>query len=101
MPTYPFECLTCDRRFERSMSFAEYDKKNFVCDCGSADVKRRYAGITVYFQGDYVSNMDALEHQFWHGHKKFIEKNKSKIRSGEWDLQGAPRSREFEPDLKD
>ena len=100
MPNYSFVCLTCERLFERSMTVAEYDSKNFSCECGSTDVKRSYTGLRVFVQGDYVSNMDALEHQFWHGHKKFIEKNKDKFKSGQWDLAGAPRSREFEPDLK-
>lgn len=99
MPNYPFVCKDCERRFERSMSLAEYEKDNVACDCGSAHVKRIYAGVNVFVHGDYVSNMEPLEHQFWHGHKQFIEKNKDKFKSGQWDLQGAPRSREFEPDL--
>jgi putative FmdB family regulatory protein len=45
MPTYEFFCRKCEKPFERTLSFAEYDremKKNMKCpNCGSAKVERQ------------------------------------------------------------
>jgi len=100
MPCYPFVCNSCGSQFERRISVSEYDAGGHTCDCGSENVKRDWSAVRVLTGETYGLHMDALEQQFWHGHKKYIEKNKDKFKSGEWSLEGKNRLREFEPDLK-
>ena len=41
MPTYQFRCEKCNKRFEQTITLAEYDKKNFKCPkCKSKKVKQ-------------------------------------------------------------
>ena len=42
MPNYPYRCLSCKRRFEVFMTYAEYGQKPVHCiHCGSPQVQRR------------------------------------------------------------
>ena len=46
MPTYPFVCLDCTRRFEQFLTFQEYDQKKAKCPhCGSRSVRRRMTRV--------------------------------------------------------
>ena len=39
MPTYEFRCLQCKKRFERFLSYSDYDAARVNCPhCGSASV---------------------------------------------------------------
>lgn len=98
MPTYPLLCSVCDTRFEQTMSLAQYQEGQFQCPRGHTEVKRDWAQ-DFYFYG-YGLNMPELERQFWYQNKKWIEKNKHKLDSGQWSLEGKSRLREFEPDFK-
>lgn len=42
MPTYEFVCQKCGKPFLLTLSFSEFDKKDFKCpDCGSNKVEQR------------------------------------------------------------
>ncbi len=48
MPTYPYRCLSCKRRFEVFLTYAEYGKKAVSCPhCGSEQVQRRIGRIRI------------------------------------------------------
>jgi putative FmdB family regulatory protein len=48
MPTYPYRCLDCKRRFEIFLTYAEYGQKSIQCThCGSAHVQRRISRIKI------------------------------------------------------
>jgi putative FmdB family regulatory protein len=48
MPIYQYRCLTCHKRFEIFMSYAEYGTRPVHCThCGSADVLRRIGRVRI------------------------------------------------------
>lgn len=48
MPTYPYRCLNCQRKFEIFMTYAEYGSKTIHCPhCGSQEVTRRIGRIRI------------------------------------------------------
>jgi putative FmdB family regulatory protein len=54
MPAYEYRCLTCRKKFEVFMTYAEYGAKEITCPhCGSKDVQRRIGRIRVA-RGDHA-----------------------------------------------
>lgn len=48
MPTYPYKCQDCKRRFEIFLTYADYDTARVVCPkCNSERVQRRIGRIRV------------------------------------------------------
>ena len=48
MPSYPYRCLDCKRRFEVFMTFAEYGQKAVNCPhCASPHIQRRITRVRV------------------------------------------------------
>jgi putative FmdB family regulatory protein len=48
MPSYPYRCLNCHKRFEIFMTYSEYGKSPVVCPhCGSDQVQRRISRIRI------------------------------------------------------
>lgn len=48
MPTYPYRCLNCQRKFEVFMTYAEYGTKTIHCPhCDSPEVTRRIGRIRI------------------------------------------------------
>ena len=48
MPTYPYTCLDCRKRFEVFMSYSEYGSKPVHCKhCNSPNVQRRIGRIRI------------------------------------------------------
>jgi putative regulatory protein, FmdB family len=48
MPTYEFRCQKCHKRFERSISYADYDTAVITCPhCGAAEVSRLISRVRV------------------------------------------------------
>jgi putative FmdB family regulatory protein len=46
MPSYPYRCLDCKKRFEVFMTYDEYGKKEVHCSfCGSGKVQRRISRV--------------------------------------------------------
>lgn len=46
MPTYPYQCINCGKRFEVFMSYQEYGTQEVKClHCGSDRVQRRIGRI--------------------------------------------------------
>jgi len=46
MPTYPYRCLDCKRRFELFLTYAEYGSKPAACPhCASLNVQRRIGRV--------------------------------------------------------
>lgn len=59
MPTYPYRCLSCKRRFEIFMKYAEYGVKQVACPhCASENVQRRIGRIRIARSED--SRLDDL-----------------------------------------
>jgi putative FmdB family regulatory protein len=59
MPTYPYRCLDCRRRFEVFLTYAEYGAKPVTCThCGSQNVQRRIVRVRVAKSAE--SRMDDL-----------------------------------------
>jgi putative FmdB family regulatory protein len=54
MPTYPYECQSCERPFEFEMRMSEYEPKaTYACpECGSEDTIRVFTVPYVNFSGD-------------------------------------------------
>lgn len=69
MPFYPYRCLSCKRRFEIFMTYAEYSQKTVRCPyCSSEQVQRRITRVRVARSEDSrldefsgLENMDGLE----------------------------------------
>ena len=60
MPTYPYTCLDCHKRFEVFMSYSEYGKKPVTCSiCGSRNTRRRLTRVRIARSEE--SRMDSLE----------------------------------------
>jgi putative FmdB family regulatory protein len=48
MPTYPYTCLDCRKRFEIFMSYSEYGSKTVHCKhCNSENVQRRIGRVRI------------------------------------------------------
>ncbi len=48
MPTYPYICLDCHKRFEVFMSYSEYGSKPVNCKhCNSTNVQRRIGRVRI------------------------------------------------------
>jgi putative FmdB family regulatory protein len=48
MPLYEYRCLTCKKRFDVFMTYAEYDSKIVSCKhCGSEQVTRKIGRIRI------------------------------------------------------
>ena len=48
MPFYPYRCLSCKRRFEIFLTYAEYSQKTVHCPhCASDQVQRRITRVRV------------------------------------------------------
>lgn len=46
MPTYQYQCLNCNKRFEIFMTYSEYDTRTVVCvHCESENVQRRIGRV--------------------------------------------------------
>ena len=59
MPTYPYRCLNCGKRFEIFMTFSEYDNSNVHCThCESDQVQRLIGRIRIVRSED--SRMEAI-----------------------------------------
>ena len=59
MPTYPYRCLECQKRFEIFLTYDEYGKQPVACPhCQSEDVQRRIGRVR--FARSEESRLDAL-----------------------------------------
>ncbi|MBI3159796.1 MAG: zinc ribbon domain-containing protein [Chloroflexi bacterium] len=59
MPTYPYICRTCRKRFSRFLTYADYEKAKVTCaHCGSPDVQRRIGRVR--FARSEDSRLDSL-----------------------------------------
>ena len=59
MPTYPYRCLNCSKRFEIFMTFSEYETSKVKCaHCESDQVQRLIGRIRIVRSED--SRMEAL-----------------------------------------
>jgi len=48
MPTYEYRCKACQARFERFLTYAEYDRAAVTCPkCGSVQVARRIGRVRI------------------------------------------------------
>jgi putative FmdB family regulatory protein len=48
MPVYDCTCLDCKKRFSESKPISAYDPKKVKCPkCGSSNVERRWATVSV------------------------------------------------------
>ena len=48
MPTYQYRCISCKARFERYLTYAEYDHMQVTCpNCGSDQVQRRIGRVRI------------------------------------------------------
>jgi putative FmdB family regulatory protein len=48
MPTYTYRCEKCHHRFEKFLTYAEYDNANVKCPvCGSEHVNRRIQKVRI------------------------------------------------------
>lgn len=48
MPTYDFCCLDCQRKFEKVISYKEYDQIQITCPvCNSSNVTRRIGKVRI------------------------------------------------------
>jgi putative FmdB family regulatory protein len=69
MPTYPYRCLNCKKRFEIFLSYAEYGVVPVNCPhCGDANVTRRINRVRIARSTDSLldnlddpSSLDGLE----------------------------------------
>lgn len=69
MPFYPYRCLSCKRRFEIFLTYAEYGQKTVRCPhCSSDQVERRITRVRVARSEDNrldefsgLENMEGLE----------------------------------------
>ena len=69
MPVYEFHCGNCNKKFEKQLTFVEYDQYQCVCpDCSSSNVNRIIRSVR-FARGDQSrlasladpSNMEALD----------------------------------------
>ena len=59
MPTYDFNCLNCQQRFDVYLSYSEYGSKPVTCiHCGSANVRRRMTKVRIAKSED--SRMESM-----------------------------------------
>ena len=59
MPTYDFNCLNCQQRFEVTLSYSEYGSKPVTCShCGSRNVRRRMTKVRIAKSED--SRMESM-----------------------------------------
>ena len=59
MPTYDFNCLNCQQRFEVYLSYSEYGSKPVNCiHCGSENVRRRMTKVRIAKSED--SRMESM-----------------------------------------
>lgn len=69
MPTYPYRCLNCKKRFEIFMTYAEYGTLQVSCPhCGDGNVARRISRVRITRSADSMldnlddpSSLDGLE----------------------------------------
>lgn len=69
MPTYPYRCLNCNKRFEIFMTYAEYGTLPVSCPhCGDTNVIRRINRVRITRSTDSLldnlddpSSLDGLE----------------------------------------
>ena len=66
MPTYPYRCLNCKKRFEIFLTYAQYGTESVVCShCGSENVQRRIGRVRIAksmdSRIDNFDNPEALE----------------------------------------
>ncbi|HWQ84109.1 MAG TPA: FmdB family zinc ribbon protein [Anaerolineales bacterium] len=69
MPTYPYRCLNCKKRFEIFMTYAEYGSLSVSCPhCGDSNVARRINRVRITRSTDSMldnlddpSSLDGLE----------------------------------------
>jgi putative FmdB family regulatory protein len=63
MPLYDYFCLTCQKRFDVFMTYAEYGTRPVTCsNCGSKNVRRRIPRVRVAKSDE--SRMDSLAGDF-------------------------------------
>ena len=59
MPTYDFNCLDCQQRFDVTMSYSEYGSRPVKCiHCGSGNVRRRMTRVRIARSED--SRMESM-----------------------------------------
>ena len=69
MPTYDYRCLICQRKFDKFISYQDYDQIQVTCPhCNSSSVTRRIGRVRVARQvGEHLaemadpSNLDQIE----------------------------------------
>lgn len=69
MPTYPYRCLNCKKRFDIFMTYAEYGTIPVSCPhCGDSNVTRRISRVRITRSADSMldnlddpSSLDGLE----------------------------------------
>jgi len=69
MPTYPYRCLNCKKRFDIFMTYAEYGTLPVSCPhCGDSNVTRRISRVRITRSADSMldnlddpSSLDGLE----------------------------------------
>lgn len=69
MPTYPYRCLNCKKRFEIFLTYAEYGNTPITCPhCGDSNVIRRINKVRIARSTDRLldnlddpSSLDGLE----------------------------------------
>ncbi len=60
MPVYDFRCLSCRRRFDIFMSYADYGVRAVVCPhCGSDQIQRRIGRVRIARSEE--SRLESLE----------------------------------------
>ena len=82
MPTYPYTCLDCHKRFEVFMSYSEYGTKTVHCKhCNSENVQRRIGRIR-------IAKSERIARLAFVGHRPFYEILRTKLNWG-----GIPKDR--------
>ncbi len=69
MPTYEYHCQKCNNRFERYLSYHEYESKSISCpSCGSTNIQRIIGNVRIAISEQSrietmvnPSNLDGIE----------------------------------------
>lgn len=63
MPSYPYRCLDCQKRFEIFLSYSEYGAQKVTCPhCQSANIQRRIGRIRIARSDESrMANMSDLD----------------------------------------
>jgi putative FmdB family regulatory protein len=85
MPTYPYECQSCEQPFEFEMRMSEYESKGtYACpECGSEDTTRVFTVPYVNFTGDgWASKNNRIAGQMREKNKRLAGKEREQKGDG-------------------